>query len=315
MPSSAIRATADLEEYVAAIRPRFVEVTVTARGRFAASIVRIDLQRLWMQRGREQLPRIWYAKPSAERKIISFLTEAGGGAIRNGNAFGSGQIALHSPGRAYQHRSLGPLGWAAMSLPAVDMAEISATLAGQDLMPQHDEEIVTPAAEAMAKLQRLHAAAGHLAEYAPEVIASPEAARGLEEALIEAMVDCILAPDRREDTAAQRRHTAIMQRFHMALEASDGVAVYLPELCKKIGVSGRTLRLCCQDHLGLSPKRYLLLRRMHFARRALREASPGDTTVTDVATQFGFWELGRFAVEYKTLFGESPSETLRRSRW
>jgi AraC-like DNA-binding protein len=125
------------------------------------------------------------------------------------------------------------------------------------------------------------------------------------------MIDCIVAPDRREDTAAQLRHTAIMQRFHAVLEASESTAVYFPQLCKKIGVSARTLRVICHEHLGLSPKRYLLLRRMHLARRTLREGAPGDTSVTDVATQFGFWELGRFAVEYKSLFGESPSETLR----
>ena len=177
MPSSAIRETADVDEFVNAIRPSSVKFTVTTRGRLAASITRINLHGLWMQRGRERLPRVWHAEPSAQRKIISFLTDAGRGAVRNGREFGLGQIALHSPGRAYQHRSLGPLSWAAMSLPAADMAEVSATLAGRDLMPEQDEEIVAPP-RAGAAAWPSHRPAGHLAEYAPEVITRPEAPAG-----------------------------------------------------------------------------------------------------------------------------------------
>jgi transcriptional regulator GlxA family with amidase domain len=96
------------------------------------------------------------------------------------------------------------------------------------------------------------------------------------------------------------------------VEANPEQPLYIPEICKAIRVASRTLRMCCQEHLGMGPKRYLLLRRMHLARRALRQAASDARSVTDIATRFGFWQLGRFAVEYQSLFGESPSATLRR---
>jgi AraC-like DNA-binding protein len=70
--------------------------------------------------------------------------------------------------------------------------------------------------------------------------------------------------------------------------------------------------MCCHEYLGMGPKRYLLLRRMNLARQALRQAAPDATSVTDIATRYGFWQLGRFAVEYQSLFGELPSVTFRR---
>jgi AraC-like DNA-binding protein len=101
-----------------------------------------------------------------------------------------------------------------------------------------------------------------------------------------------------------------MRRFRQAVDESAGAPLYIPEICKTIRVSERTLRVCCQEHLGMSPKRYLLLRRMALVRRSLREAVTDTTSVTDIAMRFGFWNLGRFAVEYRALFGEPPSATL-----
>jgi len=50
--------------------------------------------------------------------------------------------------------------------------------------------------------------------------------------------------------------------------------------------------------------------RLSRARRALLSADCKLVTVTEIATCFGFAELGRFSVEYRKVFGESPSQTL-----
>ena len=63
----------------------------------------------------------------------------------------------------------------------------------------------------------------------------------------------------------------------------------------------------------MTPNRYLWLRRMNLARRALGCANAERTTVTEIATDYGFWELGRFSVAYRTLFGETPSTTLHQA--
>ena len=56
-----------------------------------------------------------------------------------------------------------------------------------------------------------------------------------------------------------------------------------------------------------------MLRRMQTARRALQNADPQVSRVTDIATEHGFWELGRFSVNYRHMFGEMPSATLKRA--
>jgi AraC-like DNA-binding protein len=155
-------------------------------------------------------------------------------------------------------------------------------------------------------------AAGQLAEEAPEIIANPDAARGLEQVLIEAMIGCLGEGEAREDSTVQRQHELIMRRFRRVLEENPDDPLFLPEICGAINVTDRTLRLCCQEHLGMGPKRYMLLRRMHLARRALREGAPSAATVTEIATRYGFWHLGHFTGAYRSLFGELPSATLNR---
>jgi AraC-like DNA-binding protein len=165
----------------------------------------------------------------------------------------------------------------------------------------------------MRRLVRLHATAVRLAHSAPATLAHLEVARALEHALVRAMLSCLADDPEVNVERRVRRHATILARLEEFLAANCSRPIYLAEICAAVGASERTLRVCCDEHLGMGPIRYLWLRRMHLARRALSLADPATTTVTEIATRFGFWELGRFAVSYRRLFGEPPSVSLHRA--
>ena len=87
--------------------------------------------------------------------------------------------------------------------------------------------------------------------------------------------------------------------------------LHISALCRVLAVSERTLRKAFHKIRGLPPCRHLRMLRLSEARRALLAADYKRMTVTEIATGCGFLELGRFSVEYRKVFGESPSQTLR----
>jgi len=88
----------------------------------------------------------------------------------------------------------------------------------------------------------------------------------------------------------------------------------LYELCRRVGASPRKLGYCFQDTLGVSPGRYLKAIRLNAARRDLSHDEGPNLSVYEVAARWGFWHFGHFSADYKRLFAELPSETLRRAR-
>ncbi len=83
------------------------------------------------------------------------------------------------------------------------------------------------------------------------------------------------------------------------------------ELSQAAGVSERTLQRLFQGHFGVSPKAYLCRLRLNEVRHNLKRSIPGEVVITDIANNWGFWHMGQFASDYRKLFGELPSDTLR----
>jgi len=201
-----------------------------------------------------------------------------------------------------------------MSLTPDDLAAAGGALLGRQIEAPRATTVIRPPRRAISRLLRLHHAAYSFARTQHPALVHPETARALESALVHAMVTCLADGDPVPESLAGYSHSKVMERFGQILAREPESPRYLSEICEEAGVSERTLRVCCQEHLGMGPMRFLLLRRMHLARRALLHANSEATSVTAVAVDHGFWELGRFSVAYRSLFGESPSATLRRPR-
>ena len=110
------------------------------------------------------------------------------------------------------------------------------------------------------------------------------------------------------------RYATIVRQTERFARTRLGEPLYITELCTHLKISQRILRSAFHAIHHQSPYRYLRKIRLLEARRVLLMTRARDATVTSIARDHGFVELGRFAVEYRALFGESPSSTLNRRR-
>jgi len=313
MAQSHVLAFDDPDLFQARFRAGSYEMLAPSKGEFRAQLTRIDFDRLQMQQSVRNSRSVVRSATDPQRMPLMFLAHAAQEApLRNGLEFSADEIVVHRPGATNHLLTPGPSRLAMMSLSTDDLATEAMAITGREVTAPPHTCLARPTPILLARLRALHNAACGLARTDPEVLSRPETARALEHDLIHAMVACLTdrpSIDSRRDGGS---HTRTMARFEDFLATRRLEPVYLAEICSAIGASERTLRTCCQERLGMGPIRYLWLRRMNLAHAALLDADQAPKTVTEIATEHGFWELGRFSVEYRALFGETPSQSLRR---
>lgn len=146
------------------------------------------------------------------------------------------------------------------------------------------------------------------------LLSSPLAVSAFEQFIIAGL---LLSQPHNLSAALQRHEKHIapraVRRALDYIEANLDRAITIADIVDATGVAGRTLFKHFRDFKGVSPMRYLRNARFEQARHALLRAEP-EQGVTVIAMRFGFVHMGRFAVEYRTRFGESPSQTIRHRR-
>jgi AraC family ethanolamine operon transcriptional activator len=144
----------------------------------------------------------------------------------------------------------------------------------------------------------------------PTALLFAAARRLLEETVLGAIVAMVDGNGETSSPTPVAGRCQIVERARTFMNAHIEEPITVAELCKALGVSRRTLQYSFHDVLGLNPVRFLRALRLNGVRRELRHPPP-TATVQDAAARWGFWHLGHFVTDYRHMFGELPSETLR----
>jgi AraC-like DNA-binding protein len=309
MPGSRASVFGEVEDFLAALSADGVtEMLPTGRGQFQARLTQVGLERLRLAAVEEAQSRIAFITVPAGMVLVSFPVDGGPTPIWAGVEIRAGEMITLGPGQRMHARTVGPCRWHVVQVPERQLADYGLALSGARF-------IVPPAARwrprrsALRQLRHFHRAAIRMAEARAAALSDLQGAHGLEQQLLHALIEC-LSVEAEEETAAERRHRDLLARFEDLLAAEPLRST--PGICAALGVSERSLRECCKKHLGMGPSSYRRLRAMQQVYRSLRSGTPDAASVSEVARRHGFRELGRLAANYRVLYGELPSVTLRR---
>jgi AraC-like DNA-binding protein len=289
-----------------------VDLVLTSRIPFAARVSWLAMCHLGLCVIEEDAPRLAFISMPPAPLVITFPLVDDPAPVWNGIRLHRGDLVLHVPGDRFHQRTTGPARWGLISIVPRDLAAYGRALLGREFAPSI-AMLLRPSVGSSAKLLRLHVQASRLAATRPELLARREVRRALEQELIHALVMALATEEPAVRPESWRRSSEIMVRFEDALAMHD-CAQPLPMLCAGIGVPPRTLRKYCAAYLGYGPLAYARLRRLNLARSTLLKADPAMTSIAGVARSHGFSQPGRFAVAYRSLFGEHPLATLLRPR-
>lgn len=148
--------------------------------------------------------------------------------------------------------------------------------------------------------------------FEPGLLAYPQVQKAMRSAIIGHLAEVLGTA-----TQAPPPSRSFKGRLQVVRDATDYALSHTTEpitvgdLCERLNISRRMLNYCFLEVFGTNPVQYLRTLRLNGVRRELRECSGSTSVIRDIASNWGFWHLSRFAGEYRELFGELPSDTLR----
>ncbi len=241
------------------------------------------------------------------RVHFGFMLSAEKGATSLGQELGPNDAMLFRPGHEMDYVFKGPVETLEIGVSKEIADELGWTFSGAPLA-HLPEPIIAQLAQTCREASKL--AANKATQTAPHSM--PEIRDAVLDALENALFPWLPGNEYAkvkfgENTSAYNT----LRSFDSYLsEVGDNVPA-LNSVSRELGVGRRSLFYALRQSLGITPRRYIEVRRLLELRRRLKLTTPDASTVTELATELGFGDLGRMAGKYHRQFGEYPRDTLK----
>ena len=214
------------------------------------------------------------------------------------------EIVMVPPASHYAFACMGPTEWISLSVPTELGTGGNSGFKKYLVAIEGGKTLITPPADQLAKFIEAATTARNRVQHAR--------AKQLQviEASLLGILHGILRASVSERHGFSERTEKVMSKVLECLQRDSQIHVLA--LAQAAGVSERTLHRAFKKYFHIGPKRYSKIRQLNLVRRAIRQNHAASANVTGILTEHGVTEFGRFAIEYKALFHESPAETLHR---
>ncbi|HSF35712.1 MAG TPA: helix-turn-helix transcriptional regulator [Nocardioides sp.] len=136
-----------------------------------------------------------------------------------------------------------------------------------------------------------------------------DASRLLAHSLLHTFANNLVGGDERGTVRDSRDATqSVVRLAQRIIDERAGDDLTMSDIARECHVTPRALQYAFRRHLDCTPHAYLRQVRLDLVHQVLRDGSVA--TVGDAAARYGFFNPGRFATEYRQVFGENPGQTL-----
>ena len=243
-------------------------------------------------------------EPPADTVVFGFPRSASGHLLINGDDVGNDKLAVVADGSGADIVGPNRVGSEVIVIPKTRFMEMTEALCPTFTLPE-----VTALFEGdTAQLHALRKAVADLVAQPESDVQDEDVANVIAHTIAWTGDSCCQwGPEHLTVNEARIRVAKLAQEY---IEERYFEAVHVEDLCRVTGVGVRTLQRCFREYFHLTVSNYLKVVRLDSARRELLAAHCSDTSVTRIAMGNGCTHLGRFSVEFRERFGQSPKEML-----